>query len=915
MRLSRLLPLFIALTLALPGAAQRWNQYELPKKNLYEKPQEWYEVYKVFFKDDVCSVLKDEYQKMSDEELQQELSGFPDKLIEFALKAKNNTWDSFEKDFRVQTFKPYSSSYKWAKYMNVYQYSDLQSPTGIIGCNEYIYVFVSENVPEDVFMYIDVVPDNSSYAFTDHSIKPGLNVFKLADTEGERRMMFLDYRVDTDTTATSKKLSDYPNVSLHIEGGHVYGYFDAARHDNAFWEKMLARQEKDSIAALYKGIQAKGEKVLFQMFRSSLLKGCPEKITEALELWDETIKRQHLLMGAEQYYDRWNDLIMARSDDSGGGFYASPTFTYYNDYALSGMLSPEYIYKNPGTLWTSAHEIGHVNQGAINILGCTESSNNLFSNMNIHLLGKTTTRGNGVANCALDFLNRVPFPKRTSDPIGVSRMFFQLYLYFHVAGKMPDFYPRLFEALRKDPLQTKDELNINAKKDQLKFAEKCCEIAQMDLSEFFEAWGFFETMNEVNIEDYRTNIATLTWKDAQESRAYMQQYEKKGGHLMFIEDRIKPSERTDGVAGSRIDFDDVFAIGKMGEYGQWGDYIDESVKAEGYYYGISGNWVKIYKDENAKGALGFKAYDTESGKMVGFTNGNEIEIPTAYAGRELVVVAAQADGSDYTLPGVECMEGEEMEYLALGNTLSSLYKYTVYTTEDINRVGYYYTHAVKELCDIYEDAEKAYEKKDTGTYTYRQWNDMLKKAAKKINENLEAFIRIDNCSIYKLNNRGYMGYYMHNDAMGIKGIHANNINNWDEATWFFEKADEEDYFYIRNEDGRYVNDFGFVGAMCSGHSKEEALLFKINYHSNATVFFTEKESGLFLAMNEEKNIIGIEYLSNNSSWIVTRIGELTAIEEIEEEKACNDIFDLHGRKVTNPKKGIYIQNGKKVYFE
>ena len=78
---------------------------------------------------------------------------------------------------------------------------------------------------------------------------------------------------------------------------------------------------------------------------------------------------------------------------------------------------------------------------------------------------------------------------------------------------------------------------------------------------------------------------------------------------MFIEDRIKPSPRTDGVAGNRIDFGEEYAIGKMGSFGQWGDYIDESVKAQGYYYARSQNNISIKEADGAKGALGFKLYN------------------------------------------------------------------------------------------------------------------------------------------------------------------------------------------------------------------------------------------------------------------------------------------------------------------
>ena len=884
--------------------------------------QGWYAKYKNYFEDKICTKLLPAYQAMSDEELRTAMSNFPEKLIEFALKAKNNTWDSFEKDFRVQKFKPYSEPLQWASYMNVYSYSALQNPIGIIGCNEYIYVFVGDEVSEmenredRAVLSIDVVPDNSSNGWTYHTLFSGLNVFKLADTEGEQRMLFLDYTVDTDTTTKSKKLSDYPEVSIHIEGGHVYGYFDAERHDNDFWKEMLARQAEDSVAQYYKGIQAKGEKVIFQMFRSSLANGCPEKITEALDLWDETIKRQHLLMGAEQYYDRWNDLIMARSDNTGGGFYASPTFTYYDDNALSGMLSPEYINDHPGTLWTSAHEIGHVNQGAINMVGCTESSNNLFANMNVHMLGKSTTRGDGVAFCIDEFLKKTPFPARTSNPIGVARMYFQLYLYFHVAEKMPNFYPRLFEALRKDRL-AKGETTYG-KDDQLKFAEKCCEIAQMDLSEFFEAWGFFEPMEELYLGDYGTYYVTLTDEEIEASRARMQQYPKKGGHLMFIEDRIKPSERTDGVDGYRIDFSEEYAIGKMGDVGQWGDYIDESIKANGYFYTIENNNVKIFTTENANGALGFKVYDKETGNLLSFSNTYTISIPAYFANIEMRIVAAQADGSDYEIPNAASADNAEWQKISLESKLKTIKNFMQRTTADGKQIGRFRKEAAKDLQDIYDKAKTAFDNNDTSVHTYGEWCVILDEELAKLKNNPKARAKFMELDVHKIVNVGYKGWYMCNNKYGVEAVYnLKSLENQDSKFWTVEYAENKEYVYLKNKDGKYINNIEKIGTACSGETIEDAVMFKVNYLDNGNIYFTTKE-GLILSVNNEKKVVGAKNITESALWEITITEKNnTAVNSIEEEEKENDgvIYDMLGRKVTHPDRGVYIKNGKKFIIK
>ena len=54
----------------------------------------------------------------------------------------------------------------------------------------------------------------------------------------------------------------------------------------------------------------------------------------------------------------------------------------------------------------------------------------------------------------------------------------------------------------------------------------------------------------------------------------------------------------------------------------------------------------------------------------------------------------------------------------------------------------------------------------------------------------------------------------------------------------------------------------------------------------------------------------------SSESIVTMLSESAGIKDNYEEIKNNDnaIYDLHGRRIANPKRGIYIRNGKKVIY-
>ena len=878
-----------------------------------------YAKFKKFFNDEICTELAMPYSAMTDDQLRQQMSDIAKELVEIAIKIKNNAWEKNEKEFRIAKFKPHTNPMVWEDYMNVYTYSLMPVPTGITGNGEYVMIFVGDDVPEGVSLSVCKVAGNDGHGFSYNAIKKGFNMVQMPE-DTEARMLFLEYYVDTDTTSTSKRLADYPEITLHIEGGHVNGYFDITKHDDAYWRELLAAHKADSVASSYKAIQVMGERVMFHMTRDNIAAVCPNTITDAIGWWDECVKWQHELMGADKYYDRWNDIIMARNGE-GSYMYATQGYTYYENSTLSEILPWAAVYSSPGRFWGPAHEIGHVNQGAINIVSCTEATNNLFANVQVHRVGKSTTRGVGVATCREDYLNKVPFPLR-EDVIGKSRMFFQLYLYFHAAGKDATFYPRVFEALRHDRISKGYQDNnwvyhTSAVEDQLKFAEKCCEVAQMDLSEFFEAWGLFEPMNEVLVGDYGNYIVNLTEEEAAASRARMQRFSKKGGHLMFIEDRIKPSKRTDGVDGYRIDFNDEYAIGNMGSTGQWEDYIDESVKAQGYYYKKSTNYVTIVAEEGASGALGFKLYDAESGELLAFNNDYSLKIPVSALGATLKVVAAQADGTDVELQDIAGSDNEEMQMEALNAALSTAKTILNKSTVNGREIGYFYADALTTLSGLRDGATAAVENHDTSVHSYKEWAALLNAEINRLLNDLNARAYFKELDAYKLTNASEKAYQLCYDELGLKANKQTQTpTSSSDKKWMVESTGELHHYYIKNKNGFYINEYQVgVGTSCNGTSKESAVVFKANYLNDARIYFSTNNGTLFLTLNSDYNVVCTTELVEKSMWTVVRVeANNTAIDEVECENNGEEvIFDLTGRRLDKVEKpGIYIINGKKV---
>lgn len=829
--------------------------------------------YEPFFEDKACTVLKAEYAAMSDEELVAAMSEIPADLQEIALKVKNNSWDTvkMEKEFRIYDYKPYSDPEVWYQTLYTRLYSPLDNPTGIcsISNRDYIYVFVDQ-VPENTRIELDEV-QGTYYFGTTTRLHEGLNIVPSAITGGH---LFISYICETDTAG--KKLADYPAVKIHIEKGNVNGFWSLERgHTNETWKYMQEHMFESETA-----VQAKGKYTLLDFRKKEFLNpgdawgmGCPEKIEELIGLWDFWNKTQQEIMALPKYYDWFNNLQLAMSDDS-GFMDAGNWRTHYNNNTLNTICNYDVLIADAGSTWGPNHEIGHNNQYVIEIVGTSEVSNNAFANMVTYYQGTHTSRGQNMSTCINSYEKKIPYVLRGEGTYGtqlfsMTRMYFQLFLYCHAAGKCPDFYQQLHEKLRYDRLigwsvgswDEKDENgyfinSVNGVNDHLKFAEACCEILQMDLSEFFEAWGFFIPYKNGFVGDYGHHWCYLDEEDAIASKKRMQQYEKKGGHLMFLEDRIRPYERLDGT-GLRQTYAnwEGESIGQVGKVGQWQDYIDETVKAQGYYYSNVSGKIIIKGDATASGALGFKLYNDETGELLTFTNGVEsmnsdniasMKIPMTATGARLRVVAAQADGTDYIIPSAS--EGpEEMQLEALEASLTKtkiIFNYT--TTGD--EVGRYYADSLARLQTIYNGALEAFNNKDTSVHSYADWASMLDDEYNYVVNNEKARLTMKEGNVYYMYNANRTSFYLTYSSAGVVGTKNNETEGkYAEDTnkqWMLEYSGIPGEYYLKNINGKYISYMELDNNIYAATTNpEEAVKLNIDYTDKGATYFVRADNG------------------------------------------------------------------------
>ena len=589
-----------------------------------------------------CTELRSGYSES-------DLAALPTTTQALAAKIKNNTWTTYdgwtsktEKTFRIADYKAYSSHTRWTDIIGLgYSFGRLTNPTGIsVSSGDYIQVYVGE-IPSGQSVQLEVAGDYQSSGAT-YTLKQGMNSLLMASSGN----CFVQYDVNntTDGKAPYTDISSYDPVTVHIEGGTVQGYFDLTKGDTNFdWSAMQHYLLKGSCVDL------KTDNLVFHMQTSLVKSACPENMVELLGEWDKILDMEHSLMGLEEFNGYWNNMLTA-VDMSGQDYMHASTYgTYYDVGTIPSIMSYAEMFAG-GAIWGPAHENGHIFQKYINMVGQTEVSNNLFSNVAVFNNGHLTSRASLISTTFQNMSNNVYWNDR-----GIwerTHMYFQLYQFFHILGKKSDFYPELFKALRSDPMTHTGNVFIPATDDYLKFYKKCCTVSGYDLTEFFQAYGFFVipnltsyTLSDVTkdaymVGDYGNYYLTVTQEEIDAAKAEVAAMNLPKANIIFVEDRITAPDATyEGVAAGtkKTAFSSEFPIGQAGETGQYTTFGDE---CSSYIYNVSGSTVTV----EGTGAVGFKVYDS-TGNLCGLYNTYTFTLPDGI-GTGYTIKAAAGDGTD-----------------------------------------------------------------------------------------------------------------------------------------------------------------------------------------------------------------------------------------------------------------------------
>lgn len=541
-----------------------------------------------------------------------------------ALGLKNNTYDEYEKEFRIQEYKPFSNNEEWAKKLMTKAYTSLDNPTGIsVKEGDEIVVCVGDTYGQTISLqsiWEEKTGGDTPYVQTQASgisypLKQGVNKLTM---KGEGQL-FLMYNCDLSSPNAKP-------VKVHIlpGSGVVTGYFDLNKHKTDEKYRYLLGK------ATHKYFCVRGNKIMFYFHRSKMT----PSILSAITLWDDIIGWQHELMGLESYFPKqFNNHIFAISPEGSYMWASSYRVAFVYTY-LNNILLKENVMAAEDNAWGPAHEIGHVNQLAINWASCSESSNNLFSNYTIYKLGKYKSRGRGLAELARtryvlgqSWYNLGDATHMNEDTETHMRMNWQLWNYFHRVLGQNDFFPKLFGLMR--------ELGLNETSDcgrkQIEFAKRASAAAGVNLTDFFELWGFFVPVDS-QIEQYGTYTYRVTQAQINEAKTYMSQFPKPKHALEYIEDR----RYTDFPASDR-------RYQEVGNLGHFDTYKSNAKVAASATATVSGSKVTTKNCENAV-AIEIRKGGAD-GDLKYFSNFLTFTIPAGVSTTGCGVYAVQADGT------------------------------------------------------------------------------------------------------------------------------------------------------------------------------------------------------------------------------------------------------------------------------
>ena len=904
------------------------------------------------FEDDACTVLKAEYAAMDDAALRTALSakGLDATLVEMAVKVKNDNWgepnekadkpawdSQYGKKFRVQLIEPYSVAGEVTAWFGHNAHTNMDNPTGLyMNKCQVAYVMVEGEIKEGAELWAcwinghSKMPNYNNGYSNGVRLHTGLNVVPFGS---DGSALYINYLVHTYNTASktfTRKLGDYDDLKVHIEGGYINGYYNT--HGDAlytadtdadwmYYEEranmrnitILGRQqvlqfELNDVTVTEENGNTWTERGLAKLLPEELPASLPEnqRINAIVEAWDRIMLIEKMTMGLVSkevadsmnlLYPRWDGAWENKAemydyegyyDYCEGRNYAD----YYNHHGLAFGTVSGYMYGSwdhcgyhinttpsimtriateAGATWGPAHEIGHQHQGLLTVNGLTEVTNNLFSNIAVWYMGMGTSRVNGTdGNLPHVYDNFKAGGDFFDNNIwALTQMYYRLWLYYHRAGNDTQFYPKLFELLRHNPMS--GGYYQQGKTSILHFYQMCCEAAQEDLTEFFRAYGFFRVMSNRLVGDYSNSEYTQSQADIDAAIAAVKAkgYPVNNKPLFINDCTPDPTYSHDGKTQRSYWDGNQTSNGTNAQIGSYLLFVNPDTTITGkYVYALVENKVTM---SGGNGAAGFAIYNKE-GEILAFANHHSFtindEVLSLVRSGEASIVAVAPVGDDVVVKS-KAEDGTEEEQLQALKTSLSAAKAILNLSDDKGvNVGYFKADYLTELQALVEAAEAARDNQDTSMCSYGEWAMALDQMVVQLTEMAIAKVPVYEDDYYALGSVRHKNNSLEYSTAGLKVTFASPAENT-KKQWVLVPTGVEHQYYVQNvETGLYVSIVSEnVRVKAEAKDSKEAVAFNlIEDEPSRFLLQSAKNTALYLSSENNKNVTAVNGSSANARW-------------------------------------------------
>lgn len=395
---------------------------------------------------------------------------------------------TYPQEFRIQEYKAWPHPDDFSRNNRVGTYSLCDNPTGIfVRQGDTVIVFVNDTQGYNITLDLKNYNKPGGNGYWDNTYYPlykGANKV-IADRDG---LFYVFYHTSDHLTA--------PKIKIHFAFGKANGYYDNQKHSPADWTRILSATQYEyfDVLGAYAHLSFPTAK-----FKANASTTGPQLIKN----YDDLVYAERDLMGYYKFpnrnpYNRSHFVVMYHNY-----MYSTSYHTGYEVSTMDGLTNAANVRQYP---WGPAHEVGHSNQHnpLLKWVGTTEVTNNIQS------LYVQTQWGN-VSRLTEEGRYQEAFddllvPQKAHCEVNIWRKlvpFWQLQLFFSNVLDRNDFYASIYEGCRTRPTGS------NQGEYQLNFVKIVTDSAKVDLTEFFNAWGFLKPVN-VRVDDYSPAQLTIS---------------------------------------------------------------------------------------------------------------------------------------------------------------------------------------------------------------------------------------------------------------------------------------------------------------------------------------------------------------------------------------------------------------------